>query len=65
MSYSPPTKRTILISFILLIIGLVLGLIGFLGLVALGYNRWLTYIGFGLIVLSWLLMYIGVRFRGL
>ncbi|MFX1393225.1 MAG: hypothetical protein ACFFAH_06565 [Promethearchaeota archaeon] len=64
MSYSPPTKRTIIISFLLLIIGIVLGLLGFLGLVK-GYNDIFIYIGFGLIVLSWLLMYIGVRFRGL
>jgi len=63
MSYSPPTKRTIMISFLLLVIGIVLAIVGFLGLVK-GFNDWLIYIGFGLIILSWILMFIGVRFRG-
>lgn len=63
MSYSPPTKRTIYISFLLLVIGIVLALVGFFHLVK-GYSDWFIYIGFGLVVLSWILMYIGVRVRG-
>lgn len=64
MSYSPPTKRTIIISFIILLVGIILGILAFLG-VFKGFNEWIIYIAFALIIFSWILMYIGVRFRGL
>jgi len=63
MSYSPPTKKTVMLSFICLLIGIVLGILGFLGLVG-DLSQIIVYIAFGLCFFAWLLMYIGVRFRG-
>ena len=68
MPYSPPTKKTVLLSLVCVIIGIILGIIGFLGLFphsgGIDWNQILVYIGFGLTFLSWLLMYLGVVLHG-
>ncbi len=68
MSYSPPTKKTIMFSFLVLLIGMVIGiwevydgLSATLGVPA----NYILLAGFILCFLSWLIIYIGVRVRGL
>ena len=68
MSYSPPTKGTILFSFLVLIIGIGIGIYEIYdGLSAtLGVPaNYILLAGFILCFLSWLIIYIGVRVRGL
>jgi hypothetical protein len=68
MPYSPPTKKTIILSLIILLIGLVIGVWeiydGLSKTVGID-STYILLIGFILTFLSWLLMYIGVRLRGL
>jgi hypothetical protein len=63
MPYSPPKRVTIMLSLLILIIGIVLGICGNLGYLG-SYSNICVYVGFGLCFLSWLLMWIGVKFRG-
>ncbi|MFX1476836.1 MAG: hypothetical protein ACFFCI_01775 [Promethearchaeota archaeon] len=75
IAYSPPKKITIIVSFLLLVLGMVFGIIAFLGyagqwlsfLAIGGYSaRQVCYvIGFGLCGLAWLLIVLGVMVRGL
>lgn len=68
MSYSPPTKGTIIFSFLVLLIGLVIGIWEIYdGLSStLGVpSNYLLIAGFILCFLSWIIVYIGVRVRGL
>ena len=68
MGYSPPTKNTVMLSLFCVLIGIILGILGFLNLIPIkggvNWNDILVYIGFGLCFLAWLLMYIGVRLHG-
>jgi hypothetical protein len=68
MSYSPPTKGTLILSFLVLIIGIAIGIWEIYDGLSkmIGVNS--TYIllaGFILAFLSWIIVYIGVRVRGL
>ena len=68
MSYRPPTKSTIMFSFLVLLIGLVIGiweLYDGLGKTLGVDSTYLILAGFILAFLSWLIIYIGVRVRGL
>ena len=68
MSYSPPTKKTIMFSFLVLLIGLVIGIMEIydgLGKTLGVPSNYLLLAGFILCFLSWLIIYIGVRVRGL
>ena len=68
MSYSPPTKGTIIFSFLVLLIGLAIGIYEIYNGLAktLGVpSNYLILAGFILAFLSWLIIYIGVRVRGL
>ena len=74
IEYSPPKKITILVSFIFLIIGIILFAIGYTGnatewlsfLGTFGKPNWIAaLLGLGSCALAWLLMIIGVFFRGI
>ena len=65
MGYSPPKKATVMLSFLILIIGIILGICGVLNVIKGGnISDYLIYAGLGLCFLSWLLMWIGVKLRG-
>ena len=74
IAYSPPKKSTVIISLILLLIGIILGVIAFLGeastllpfleLFGLTAEEMCLLICFALSFLAWLLMYLGVKLRG-
>ncbi|MBY9005827.1 MAG: hypothetical protein KGD63_03630 [Candidatus Lokiarchaeota archaeon] len=72
MNYSPPTKKTIELSLFILIAGISLVMTGYQELITedivflnININVWCFFGGFLLSLLSWLIMYIGVRARGL
>ena len=74
MAWTPPTKFTVIISFLLLagglfiLIELFFSLTGILPVLALGtFSSTETWgiIGMGLVFLAWFLMFLGVRLRGL
>jgi hypothetical protein len=68
MSYSPPTKKTIMFSFLVLLIGIVIGIYEIydgLGKTLGVQSNYILLAGFILCFLSWFIIYIGVRVRGL
>jgi hypothetical protein len=74
MAWTPPTKFTVIFSFLLLVIGLYIlielffSLAGILPVLALGpFNSLETWgiIGMGLVFLAWFFMFLGVRLKGL
>ena len=74
MAWTPPTKFTVIFSFLLLVIGLFIlielffSLAGILPVLALGpFNSLETWgiIGMGLVFLAWFFMFLGVRVKGL
>ncbi len=74
MAWTPPTKFTVIFSFLLLagglfiLIELFFSLTGILPVLALGtFNSTETWgiIGMGLVFLAWFLMLLGVRVKGL
>jgi len=74
MAWTPPTKFTVIFSFLLLVIGLFIlielffSLAGILPVLALGpFNALETWgiIGMGLVFLAWFFMFLGVRLKGL
>ena len=74
MAWTPPTKFTVLFSFLLLagglfiLIELFFSLTGILPVLALGtFSSTETWgiIGMGLVFLAWFLMFLGVRLKGL
>ncbi|MHA1234191.1 MAG: hypothetical protein ACTSQL_03785 [Promethearchaeota archaeon] len=74
MAWTPPTKFTVLFSFLLLagglfiLIELFFSLTGILPALALGpFNSLETWgiIGMGLVFLAWFFMFLGVRLKGL
>ena len=75
MAWTPPTKFTVLISFLLLAAGLFI-LIEFFFEVASGIlppltfgiftsDQWWGIFGMGLVFLAWFFMFLGVRLKGL
>ncbi|MBD3254599.1 MAG: hypothetical protein GF383_05875 [Candidatus Lokiarchaeota archaeon] len=68
MSYSPPKKATVIMSLIILLIGILLGILGFFDVIPRingnNYNEYFVIAGFILSFLAWLIMYLGVRIRG-
>ncbi|TFG15716.1 MAG: hypothetical protein EU535_01275 [Promethearchaeota archaeon] len=68
MSYSPPTKGTLILSFLILLIGIVIGIWeiydGLSKILGVPSN-YILLAGFILTFLSWIIVYIGVRVRGL
>ncbi len=72
MKYSPPTKSTVELSLLILIAGISLVITGYqesikeeLYFLDIHANVWCFYGGFLLALLSWLIMYIGIRTKGL
>ena len=77
MSYSPPKKVTVILSFIILLIGIIFGLIYiyesdtiydlFKDFIKdpVDFTKIFLTVCFILTLLSWLLIYLGVRVRGL
>ena len=74
MAWTPPTKFTVIFSFLLLagglfiLIELFFSLTGILPVLALGtFSSTETWgiIGMGLVFLAWFLMFLGVRLKGL
>ena len=65
MPYSPPTKITIIISFICLIIGFVLGIVGLYVPAVKDWSEILVLIGLILCSIAWVLMLLGVLIRGI
>ena len=68
MSYSPPTKGTLVLSFLILLIGIIIGIWEIYDGLSKTINVQSNYIllgGFILTFLSWIIVYIGVRVRGL
>jgi len=74
MAWTPPTKFTVIFSFLLLVIGLFIlielffSLAGILPVLVLGpFNALETWgiIGMGLVFLAWFFMFLGVRLKGL
>jgi hypothetical protein len=68
MPYSPPTKKTVLISFFVLLIGIAIGIVELSdGSFSASWgltSMQVMYIAFGLCFLSWIIMMIGVLVRG-
>lgn len=74
MSWTPPSKITVIITFLLLAVGLFIlielffGLTGILPALNIGTfssNQWWGIIGMTLVFLSWFLFYLGVIMKGL
>lgn len=74
MAWTPPSKLTVIITFILLAIGLFVlvelffGLTGILPALNIGTfssNQWWGIIGMTLVFLAWFLFYLGVIMKGL
>ncbi|MFX0140447.1 MAG: hypothetical protein ACFFDN_42805 [Candidatus Hodarchaeota archaeon] len=65
MPYSPPTKMTIIISVICLIIGFVLGIVGLYVPAVKDWSEILILIGLILCCIAWVLMFLGVMIRGI
>jgi len=74
MAWTPPTKITVILSFLALAGGLfvfsevILGYTDVLPVLALGtFNHMQTWgiIGMGLVFLAWFLMFLGVKLKGL
>ena len=75
MQYSPPKKSTILFSFLIMFIGIILGVLGVMGqmsvlipgtiIFGLDADQLFILIGFLLVIIAWLLMFLGVLFRGI
>ena len=69
MRWSPPKKGTVIISLLLEIIGIICGIIGYLALAplyeGLDLNPIIFYLGLGLTFFAWLLMFIGVKYKGI
>ncbi len=74
MAWTPPTKWTVIFSFLVLAGGLFVltelffGLTGVLPILALGTfssNETWGIIGMGLVFFAWFLMFLGVRLKGM
>jgi len=74
MAWTPPTKFTVLFSFLLLAGGLFIliehffSLLNILPLLTFGpftSDQWWGIFGMGLVFLAWFLMFLGVRLKGL
>ena len=72
MPYSPPKKATLIISLIFELLGIIIGLLGLYGYgyllpISLGMNNDTLFVivGFLLTLIGWLIVYLGVRLRGL
>ena len=74
MAWTPPTKFTVLFSFLLLAGGLFIlieqyfALIGILPPLTFGTftsDQWWGIFGMGLVFLAWFFMFLGVRLKGL
>lgn len=63
MRITPPKKITIYVSIVLAVIGLVIGLIGFIGLL-LPAVTWVL-VGLLIIFIAWVLLAIGVTMTGI
>ncbi len=67
MPYSPPTKKTIYLSLFVLLLGIAIGILELSGELSASWgltSPQVMYIAFGLCFLSWVIMMIGVLFRG-
>ena len=68
LPYSPPTKKTVLLSLFVLLIGIGIGIMELAdGGISASWgltSMQVMYIAFGLCFLSWIIMMIGVLFRG-
>ncbi len=74
MSYSPPKKVTVILSFIILALGIILGLTFifepdviydlFSDIPIEDFTKTFMTICFSLTLIGWLLLYLGVRMRG-
>ncbi len=62
--WTPPTKKTVLLSLIFVLLGIFIGIAGFLNAVG-QYSQLCVYIGFGLTFLSWFILFLGVKFEGI
>ena len=72
MTYNPPTQKTIELSLLILTIGISLVITGYQELITedivflnININTWCFFGGLLLSLLSWLIMYIGIRVKGL
>jgi hypothetical protein len=74
MAWTPPSKITVIITFLLLAAGLFIlielffGLLGILPALNIGTftsGQWWGIIGMTLVFLAWFLMFLGVRMKGL
>jgi hypothetical protein len=67
MPYSPPTKATVILSLLILLIGIIIGIWEIYDGLSKMVNVSPNYVLLGAFILtflSWLIMYIGVRLRG-
>lgn len=64
MPYSPPKKATLILSLIFVLAGIILGLMALYGVV-ISKNDLYVVIGFGLTLIGWLIVYLGIITRGL
>ena len=62
MGWSPPTKGTVIISFLLLLVGIVIYILSYYGILNFAYDN---IIAFSLACVAWLLMFLGVKMKGL
>ncbi|MFX1533544.1 MAG: hypothetical protein ACFFDI_04850 [Promethearchaeota archaeon] len=64
MSWSPPRKTTVIISFLVVLIGLVIGALGFLGYVdpiLPGMDTLAMLVGLIIAFIGWFLLFLGVK----
>ncbi len=74
MSWTPPSKFTVFLSFLLFLGGLfiiveiifdVFGILPIIGFLGFSYHQSWVIIGLVLFFLSWILFYLGVQLKGL
>ncbi|MFX0025200.1 MAG: hypothetical protein ACFE8M_02205 [Candidatus Hermodarchaeota archaeon] len=62
MGWTPPSKATVILSFLLWLAGIVIFILVYLGYISFPYDN---IVAFALVGVAWLLMLLGVRLKGM
>jgi len=73
LGWTPPSKLALLISMLVMVVGILLGTIGFLDILGIlpegfsqfvsGYNQILVWLSWVMCVLSWVITFIAVKIK--
>jgi hypothetical protein len=61
VGWTPPSKATVILSFLLWLAGIVIFILVYLGYISFPYD---IIVAFALVGVAWLLMLLGVRLKG-